>query len=203
MGSRRESARVLHDPQELDPPFPLDAREQTGSEETIDPLREAEREARNRGYREGRERAAAELARETEVGRRELSAALKRLALLEASLTKSHEARLLEIALEAASRIARTRVEAGDPIAVRALEEALDALPNPSSFRARVHPDDLQPLTDALRAEIDAGRLELIADPDVGRGGTLVECEAGRVDATLETAEVSIRAAVSDGDESP
>lgn len=199
MGSRRESGRVLRDPLQLAQPFRLDGQAAGG--EAVDPIEAALAEARERGYREGREQAAEELAGQIESSRRELAKALKRLAGLEARLARDHEARLLEVAIEAASRIVRRRIEADDPIALRALEEALDALPDAGSFRARLHPDDLRAVTESLRAEIEARRLELIADPEIGHGGTVVECDAGRVDATLEMAEAAVRAAIRGEDE--
>jgi flagellar assembly protein FliH len=172
-------------------------------EDTVDPVQAAEAEARERGYREGRERAKEELAREVESARSELSAALQRLARLEAELTAKHEAALLESLVEAVSRVVRRQLEAGDPVAARALEEALASLPDATTYRARLHPDDLPSVTESLGSEVEAGRLELVADATIRRGGAIVECEAGRADATLETAEAAVAAAIRGGDETP
>ena len=195
MGDRRRSHRVLEDPRHVAPPFGTE-RVDASDEHAPDPLLEAVEGGRVEGYRQGRERASEEMARELEGVRRELASSLERLANLESILSQRFEARLLEIAIEAASSIARQRVEAGDPIAARALEEALATLPDSTSVRARLHPEDLGVVEQSLRAELQAGRLELVADETLPRGGTIVECDAGRVDATIDTAEQAVRAAV-------
>jgi len=195
MGQRRRSHRVLEDPPHVTPPFGAE-RVDGPDEPTRDPLQEAVEEGRVEGYREGWERASEEAARELEQLRSEFAGSLERLANLESDLSRRFEARLLDIAIEAASSIARQRVEAGDPIAARALEEALTTLPDSTSVRARLHPEDLGAVEQSLRSALQAGRLELVADETLRRGGTIVECDAGRVDATLDTAEQAVRAAV-------
>jgi flagellar biosynthesis/type III secretory pathway protein FliH len=196
----RRPPRVLDAPPHVERPFTPRGTTADASPEAA--LARAREQARSDGYREGRERAAAELARELEALRDALAEALRRAAELEQRWTREHEARLAELALEAASRIARRRIEAGDPVAADAIREALGELPDPTSFRARVHPDELTSVAERLRAEIDAGRLELVGDASVSRGGAALEMAAGRVDATVETAERAVREAVfGSGDE--
>ena len=67
------------------------------------------------------------------------------------------------------------RIEAGDPVAARILQEVLDALPVGTRVRARLNPADVGPVGDLLRAEIDTGKVELDTDPSITRGGCVVE----------------------------
>ena len=169
----------------------------------FDPLAEAAERGRAEGREEGRREAEAALAVETEAMRRELSRALSGIASLEASLTCRHEALLAEIALEAASRIVRERIEAGDPVAVRAVREAMASLPPSARLEARVSPADVEALSADLAAEIERGRVHLSPDQGVERGGCVLESPVGTVDATLEAARDAVRGAVLGGAVAP
>jgi flagellar assembly protein FliH len=197
---RRHANRVLDGSTTVERPF-TDEVAACGSDEA-DALERAHDEARENGYREGRRQAEQEQAAELEKLREEISDSLKRLVRLEEKMTAQHEARLLEIAIEAASRIVRQRLEEGDEIAARALQEAMESLPSGAELRIRINPDELDSLSEMLRAEIEAGRVELISDPAVSRGGPIVESEVGTVDATLETATAAARFATLGGGES-
>jgi len=168
-----------------------------GADAELETADRALAEARERGYREGRERAETELARELEAFNGRAAAALGRLATLEQRQLEQHQAKLIEIVLEAASRILRQRLEQGDPVAARALQEAIEALPTTGRLKAHLHPDDLPGAMAIVGAEVDACRLELVADPRLTRGGAVVETQVGTIDATLDAAWEALRAAIS------
>ena len=153
-------------------------------------------EALARGYQEGLARAQEELAAETEAFREEVQASLQRISEYEKTFAAQHEARILELTLAAASRIVRERIDAGDEQAARAVQEALQALPDSTHVKVRLHPDDVEPVTDRHRADVEAGRVEILPDDTLSRGGAILESDFGRVDATLEMAERSAREAV-------
>jgi len=193
----RKPSRILHRPDAL-PAFRQPAAEAAESAESAESaVDDAVAAGRAEGYRAGRELAAAELAEELERARTELATSLQRLATLETQQTSRLEARLLEITLEASSRITRTRIEAGDPVAARALKEALTTLPQSGPVRARLHPDDAESIRESLRRELDSGRLELVSDETLRRGGVIAETDAGRIDATLDAAEEALETAIS------
>jgi len=190
--------RVLDEPADTARPF-VRAVDETSVESDEPSGDAAERElqaARERGYREGRERALEELSGEIDAYRGEFAKSLERLAGLEQTMTREHEERLLEIVVETASRIVRQRIEQGDPVAARALSEALEILPAGSRVRARIHPEDVDGVSAQVRAEIESGRIELLSDDSVTRGGSIVESDVGRIDAAVETAERTVRDAI-------
>lgn len=198
------STRVLVEPEGMGRPFVapvvLPVEVEDDSEELDDIATDRER-ARQEGYREGRLEAERELEHELERVRTRVVETLKHLADLECELTRRHENLLLEIAIDAASRIVRERLEAGDPMAARALAEALMTLPAAATVRARLNPADLERVADRVRGEVDAGRIELVADADISPGGVLVMSAVGNVDARLETAMAAVReAALGDGE---
>jgi flagellar biosynthesis/type III secretory pathway protein FliH len=75
----------------------------------------------------------------------------------------------------------------------------MESLPAGSQLKAMINPDDEKSILELLSAEIDAGRLELIADPGISLGGVVVESGVGTMDATIETAEESARLAATGG----
>lgn len=116
-------------------------------------------------------------------------------------LIREGEARLLAIVVEATSRIVRQRLEDDDPIAARALREALDAAPKSKRLEARVHPDDAASVREALADALAGAELSVVEDGTVGRGGCVVDTGVGTLDATLGTATELVRDALSGGEE--
>ena len=152
--------------------------------ESADPVREAfERgvaEGKNLGREEALRQAEADLARQRE----HLQEALKNLASLESTVLREYESSLLDVALTAASKIVRDRIDRSDPVAARAVQEAIDV---------RLNGADLQEVRKALQDEIAEGRIELVEDNSLTRGGCVLDTSAGSIDATVETAENAVR----------
>jgi flagellar assembly protein FliH len=160
-------------------------------------------QAHARGRMEGEQRAAEEYERQLGAIRAETAAAIRRLGELREQMDREYQSLLRELALEAAARIARQRIAEDDPVAARALAEAVEALPPVEGIQARLHPDDVAIVERDLAELIERRRVELRADPALSRGGCVVESGAGTIDATLETAEREIRAAARGGEEAP
>jgi type III secretion protein L len=189
-----------HAPRFVDPEGALDRpfgdRGEANAVAGIDEVGLERDRALERGYREGIERAHREMAEERERSRKLCDAAVERIARLEQSLTERYEAALLDVTIEAASRIVRERIERGDPIAARALREALESSPTMGKLRARLHPDDLEGARALFVDDVEAGSIELVADPRIERGGTSVETPLGTLDARLPVAIEAVHAAV-------
>jgi flagellar assembly protein FliH len=165
-----------------------DASEQAARE------KKAVEEAIREGYNEGLRRAQEELSVEVEAFRAEVQASLQRTADYEREFAERHETRMLEIVARTASRIARTRISHDDEVVVRALREALQALPESTPVRARMHPEDIA--TVQAEGETDMRRIEWIPDEGITRGGLVLESDFGSIDATVETAEQAAREAI-------
>lgn len=186
MVERDRSPRILNDHLDLTRAFA--APENPETDQGPDPVQEAFDRGRHEGLELGRSEAREEY--ELKVGELEqrIAATLARLSRLEENLNREHERVLIELACEAAAKIARRHIAEGDPIAARALEEAIAALPATERVRARLHPDDVALVRDGLESELAQDKIELIADEGVERGGCVVESKSGTIDATLETA---------------
>jgi flagellar biosynthesis/type III secretory pathway protein FliH len=146
-------------------------------------------EAEELGRRAGLARAAAELAQ----------AAAERDRLLQAAGDD-----LVRLALAVAREILGREVER-DGAVEAAAAAALEAVRHRRQVTLRVHPDD------ALALRRESGRLAgLVArapalticeDPAVGRGGLVVETEAGTLDARLATRLDAVEAALLEADQ--
>ena len=195
----RSPSRILPGGGEHPRAFPEERRLE---DEGGNPVDEAYRRGVEEGREEGRRAALEEIDTERREERAAVTAALAELAALRQRTLEDLESRILRITLDAASTIVRHRIDDGDPVAVRALAEALGSLPEGTAVRARLHPDDVPAAKQELSRELSQGRLELIADDAVRRGGCRIETDAGDVDATIETAEAVVRdAALPDGDD--
>jgi len=131
-------------------------------------------EAASAGREEG-------LARATEI--------VVRAALLHDELLARAEAELVELALAVAGRVLSRIAERDGGAVVEVASRALDAARQRSEVRLRAHPEDLAALRAAepqlLGSLPGARRVALVGDETVGRGGVLVETEAGSYDARL------------------
>jgi type III secretion protein L len=143
-------------------------------------------EARARGHEEG-------LAEAAEV--------LLRAVAQRDRLLASAEGDLVDLAIEIARRVLASAAERGAvaDVAARALE--LARLREHVAIRA--HPADLAALRDAepaLLALLARARgIALRPDATIERGGVVVETEAGRIDARLETQLAGLRRALLEG----
>lgn len=192
MSARRRQSRLLADAEDPRRAF---LAEEDDAGPVIDPAEEAYARGREEGLAEGRRLAMEETEPVLEAQRQEVAGALRQIADLEQAITREHEARLLQITLEAASRVVRERIQDGDPVATRALREAMESLPESAKLSVRMHPDDLAHAEKTLADELSRGRVVLEGDPALSRGGCSVETATGIVDATLETAEDAVRQA--------
>ena len=190
MGRSKSTTRLLADePANLGPPFVGMSNIEPESGQAAEDATECE-------YQEGLIRAQEELAAEVEAFRGRVQESLRRISEYEETFAVEHEKRILELTLAAASRIVRERIDAGDEVAVRVLGEALAALPGSTRVKARLHPDDVESVVDQNRTNIEAGRIEVVADETLSRGGVILETDFGSIDATVETAEAGAREAL-------
>lgn len=190
-------ARLLDGPAAAEPAF---SRGGSGAPAASEAER-AYRRGREEGLAEGRRLAEEEACGERAAGRARIAEAIAGLVAAAEAFQRDRERQVLAVALEAASRIVRARIEEGDPVAARATREAVEALPDSASVRVRVNQADLESVAAELREEIARGRLEIAADPSIERGGCVAESAVGSVDARLATAEHAVRLAARPGGE--
>jgi flagellar biosynthesis/type III secretory pathway protein FliH len=179
-------------------------------QETVARAREVEQVAAARGRQagfakgldEGRQKGRAE-ALEAETARLRETTASVRDALLDMvgqieqhrhEVLADDKQALLELAVDIAARICRTRVAAGGDHLAPLLEEVIEAAGRRGRLVVRVNPADAEAVAAFLddvhgrMAGDDAHAVRIVPDAGVERGGCIADREGGgRIDAQLET----------------
>ena len=145
------------------------------------------REAHAAGLREGeaagRQRAAAEL--QPAIDR--LARSIEEIGGLRARLRAEAEADLVQLSLAIARRVIRREL-AIDPEALHGLVlGALEKLRGQEISRVRVHPAHAALVTESLRQNSAAAKVEVIADPSRELGTVIFETQRGNLDASVES----------------
>lgn len=106
-----------------------------------------------------------------------------RLEALEAQLA----GRMAGVALDLAHQVVRSEISLRPELVVTVAEEALAALlTSARHICLRLHPDDQAVVAHSLKEGLHARNAKLIADPQVTRGGVIVESDIAIVDASVE-----------------
>jgi flagellar assembly protein FliH len=170
-------------------PVPLDQAEQFREQlaqlkqQSEQRIRDAQAAGMREGEAAGRARAMAEVQPVIE----RLARAIDEIGGLRARLRAEAEADLVQLSLAIAKRILR-REMAIDPDALHGLIlGALAKLQGQEIARVRVHPSHAAALTACLRQNLNADRIEIIADPSRETGSVLFETPRGNLDAGVES----------------
>jgi flagellar assembly protein FliH len=150
------------------------------------------------GLAEGRAAGAAEAAAacaRLERAARALAAAAAELAARQALELVGLEDDLAGAALELAAAVVGRELDVAAFPGADALARALSLAPAGVVAVARLHPDDAASVDPAtVDGDVDAGRLRIVADPGVERGGCVLEAGDCRIDAQLGPALARARA---------
>jgi flagellar assembly protein FliH len=110
------------------------------------------------------------------------------------------ETSVVDLALGLAAAIIEREVTTVGGVTLDSVRRALQLAPERGDLVVRVHPADRDQVAEA--APLAPGReVELVADPSIVRGGCLIEDDATRVDARVDSALERARAALLDADE--
>lgn len=155
---------------------------------TAERIEEIERQAREEGYRqgmeEGRKAGLESVNREAEA----LQQVMRSLAPFVEGLDAGLEEELVTLAVTVARQLVRRELRADPGQIVAVVRDAIAVLPaSERRIRLHLHPDDARIVRDALHlSELDQP-WQIFEDPTLTRGGTRVETEVSRVDATVES----------------
>jgi flagellar biosynthesis/type III secretory pathway protein FliH len=152
----------------------------------------AREEARRAGFAAGRDE-----------GLATTTALLAAARAAEAGRVAAAEAELRRLAVRIAEKILARELALGPDAVVDVVRAALAAAAERRQLVVRVHPDDVAAV-EAARARLAAAHaphavLAVRADPQVGRGGCLVDTEVGTIDARLDVQLAAIEQALLGG----
>jgi len=155
-------------------------------------------EGRQAGYEAGAAAASAEHDRllAVEIGR--LRAIADEAVVDRIEMLQSVETQVVRLAIAVASRIVQREIALDDGVVLRTVRAALRAAADLSTARIRLHPLDRDFLVGFSLPELerDGRRCELVADESVQRGGCIIECASGSVDAQISTQLAEVEAAL-------
>lgn len=106
-----------------------------------------------------------------------------------AALIAEAERDLVRLMMIVATKIVKTEIQAGRPVAEANLRRAVELTARRHELKVLLHPDDLariEAFLPELRREFsDVQKIALEASPAVDRGGAIVQTREGSVDATI------------------
>jgi flagellar assembly protein FliH len=159
----------------------------------------AEEIAYERGLSDGRLQATHEADRTLHQAIEALKEATRRADDYRKQLS-AHFAEHLQVLAVAVARQIIGREVALDPSLIASLvKRALEHVPFDDAIKVRLHPEDLALLDTGTLVEPGRGRTQWIGDPEVGRGGCVIEGPTRLIDGRIDRALLAIFERVTNG----
>lgn len=159
------------------------------AEEVENTHQQAYQEGFAAGYREGKVKVDAELARLAQL----MSALDRSLNQFDEALTQN----LLSLALDVAKQMLREALRVRPELILPVIREAVSSLPQASQHpHLKLHPEDAALVRSLMADELNHFHWKLIEDGRVERGGCRVETTNSEIDATVENRWKRILAAL-------
>jgi flagellar assembly protein FliH len=117
---------------------------------------------------------------------RRLAQTLEELSALRADMIRRTERQMVQLALAIASRLVHREITIDRGLLAGMARVALDRLGEHASATIRLHPDDYLAVTSVQTAPWASEQVRLVADPQVSRGGCLVQSDFGFMDASAD-----------------
>ena len=146
----------------------------------------AEREAYERGLREGEAQGARKALEQFQASVRAFAESAAAVAAYKPALRAEAERELVTLSLAVARKVLRRELTIDAHMVLAVVKACLEDLRNAEVYRLHLHPQDVPPVASLLQQQ-RRGQIELIPDPGVTRGGALFETSQGTLDARLET----------------
>lgn len=177
------------EPLEPSEPPPRDAAERVLAQANLD-AQEIREQARSEGFEQGRA-AGLEAARaEIEASARALAEAAQGVIEVQERTAEAVERDAVELGLQVAGKILPAALLAQPEVVAYAVQGALRRVSGQRTLSVLVSPEDLETVRAVLGEQQQPGAsepFELLADPQVRRGGAIVRTTDGEVDAQVST----------------
>ncbi len=151
-----------------------------------------EKEAYGRGFEAGRRAGLAVGEREAGILIDRFASILKELDELRAGYYRDKEEELVDMVIKVAGKVVHGEVSINRDIVLNVIKAAIEAINSKSNLVVRLNPEDLEYIKEK-RADIldrfkEIDGISLQGDPEIGRGGCILQNEDGEVDARIEEA---------------
>lgn len=162
-------------------------------ESTVQSLETIKEEAFNRGIQAGLEQAEAQLNETVQA----LAGALEDIDRVRGDILKESSQDMVELVMAIAEQVIQNEIAVKEDVILATLSQALHAAIESDEFHVKINPDDFAVVSEkkpSFLASINGLKnITFEPDPQIVRGGCLVESDLGQVDATLATRLNEIR----------
>jgi flagellar assembly protein FliH len=145
-----------------------------------------EKQAYERGLRDGEAAGARKSLEQLQGAIQGFAQSAAQLASYKTQLRGEVEKQLVDLSLAVAQKILRRELTIDPKIVLAVVEGCLRELENVEIYRVRANPQDVPALAPYFQQQ-RRGKVEIVPDAQVGRGGALFETAQGQWDARLET----------------
>jgi flagellar assembly protein FliH len=157
-------------------------------------------QARERGRSDGAEEIRVEFERRHQNSTRMLSSFIEQMKKRDAELASSLASRLVDFATELAAKVIHKEIRQDMTLVTRQSEQAITKILEREKLIIRTNPSDEELMKEhkpTLVAMFDGiDRIEVIADPEIERGGCVIETDIIKVDAQPRAQLKAARAAL-------
>ncbi|HEV8211461.1 MAG TPA: FliH/SctL family protein [Vicinamibacterales bacterium] len=152
-----------------------------------------ERDAFTKGYAQGERAGVEAAATRGDAMLRRLAQTIDELGTLRAELIHKSERQVVRLAIAIAMRVIHREITLDSELLVAMARVALDRLGDTSSATIRLHPQDHAAALSVRGVTLSTESVSVVADPNVSRGGCLVESDFGLIDLTpaAQVAEIA------------
>lgn len=173
---------------------------QSGEEEKIAQLC---REAYEKGLREGLKQGISQQRQEVSQLVKTLSGLIEEMVKMKGDFSQRLEGEVVDLAFAIAEKVVAHEVDSNRETVWKVMEAAARKVVDRQGMRIRLNPLDFRHLSE-VRDEISAGRewlKEVVweQDPNVGRGGVVIDSLFGEIDARLDQQLEELRKALQPG----
>jgi len=186
----RSSGRVLSAPEIADV-FLVSSEELLSGKEAketeAEMLSRVEQEAYDRGVKDGQVKAEQEAMDRIDEQCRLLSSAVEQLDRDREELLRSMEVESAKLAMAIASKLVFRECKTSKDVVCRIAKEATKQVMLKSVVSIRVNPQDEEQIRDSYVANLgnEGKHIKVTGDPEITRGGCIVETDLGSIDATI------------------
>ena len=149
---------------------------------------EGKKEGREKGHEEGTQQAHEQIATKSKEDLAFIQSMHQQFVTALAQMEKEVAQGVLQLALECTEKLLATQLLL-DPMAILpVIKEALAELPAElNRVRIRLHPVDKEAVAHILEQDQPGTEWQWIEDPQVERGGCMIETQSGRINSTLSS----------------
>jgi flagellar assembly protein FliH len=163
------------------------------------------RQARERGRTDGADEIREQAERRYQASAQMLASFIEQMKKRETELVQSLSSRLADFAIELAGKIIHKELDKDSKLTIRQAEHAIAKMLERDKLLIRVNPSDEETMKDHKPSLIEMfdgiDKIEVIADPEVERGGCIVETDLIKVDAQPRAQLKTARSLLADENE--